>query len=82
MESRFGGTLPPAKERALKSAERYIALTRFSLQATADRHRLGKVSAVMLPPPLPEGPGAVPDPASPASFRTTRRAYRRAAGGV
>src|SRR6202050_5298197 len=60
--------LSPSKERALKSAQRYIALTRFSLQATVDQHQLGEVSAVMLPPPLPEGASERPGCVSPAAF--------------
>jgi phosphatidyl-myo-inositol dimannoside synthase len=42
--------LPPAKEQALRGAERYIALTRFTLDATITQHALGKPSAVILPP--------------------------------
>jgi phosphatidyl-myo-inositol dimannoside synthase len=46
------GSLPPAKERALRDAQRYIALTRFSLAATASRHELSGNTPLILPPPL------------------------------
>jgi phosphatidyl-myo-inositol dimannoside synthase len=46
------GKLPPAKERALHGAARYVVLTRFTLDATVARHALGKPAAVLLPPPL------------------------------
>ncbi len=46
------GKLPPAKRRALRDAARYVALTRFTLDATIVRHALGKPAAVLLPPPL------------------------------
>jgi phosphatidylinositol alpha-1,6-mannosyltransferase len=46
------GKLPPAKERALRAAAKYVALTRFTLEATVARHALGKPPVVLLPPPL------------------------------
>lgn len=46
------GKLLPAKERALRAAAKYVALTRFSLDAAIVRHALGKPAAVLLPPPL------------------------------
>jgi glycosyltransferase involved in cell wall biosynthesis len=44
--------LPPAKEQALRGAQRYMALTRFTLDATIAQHALGKPAAVILPPPF------------------------------
>jgi glycosyltransferase involved in cell wall biosynthesis len=44
--------LPAAKEQALRGAQRYVALTRFTLDATIAQHALGKPSAVILPPPF------------------------------
>src|SRR5665213_1841859 len=52
--------LPPAKQRALRGAQRYIALTRFTLNATIARHALGTPQCVILPPPLSSLTGAPP----------------------
>jgi phosphatidyl-myo-inositol dimannoside synthase len=46
------GELPTPKYRALRGAQCYVALTRFTLNATAARHALGKPAAILLPPPL------------------------------
>ena len=46
------GDLSPAKRVALKSAARLVAITRFTLDATINRHNLGNPSAVILPPTL------------------------------
>ena len=46
------GDLPPVKGRALRGAAQYVALTRFTLEATIVRHALGQPAAVLLPPPL------------------------------
>jgi phosphatidyl-myo-inositol dimannoside synthase len=46
------GKLPPVKGHALRTAAKYVALTRFSLDATVVRHALDKPAAVLLPPPL------------------------------
>jgi phosphatidyl-myo-inositol dimannoside synthase len=46
------GDLSPAKRVALKSAARLVAITRFTLDATINRHSLGNPSAVILPPTL------------------------------
>jgi glycosyltransferase involved in cell wall biosynthesis len=50
------GNLPPAKERALRGAQRYLVLTRFTLDATVKRHALGERDYFLLPPPLASAP--------------------------
>jgi len=50
------GALPAPKERALRGAQCYVALTHFTLDATIARHALGKPAAVFLPPPLASVP--------------------------
>jgi phosphatidyl-myo-inositol dimannoside synthase len=47
------GDLTPAKRDALKSAARLVSITRFTLDATVKRHKLGETPAVILPPTLP-----------------------------
>jgi len=42
--------LPPAKLRALRDADRYISLSRFTLQAAAERHSLRPRNPIWLPP--------------------------------
>jgi phosphatidyl-myo-inositol dimannoside synthase len=46
--------LSPAKQLALKSAARLVAITRFTLDATVSRHNLGSPPAAILPPTLPK----------------------------
>ena len=48
------GDLPPAKVKALRGAERYLTITRFTLDAMAARHKLKKPRASILPPTLPK----------------------------
>jgi glycosyltransferase involved in cell wall biosynthesis len=50
------GDLPPAKVEALRSAERYITITQFTLDAMAARHNLKHPRASILPPTLPKPP--------------------------
>jgi hypothetical protein len=47
------GKLPPVKGHALRGAAKYVALTRFSLDATIVRHALGKPAAVLFHRRLP-----------------------------
>jgi phosphatidyl-myo-inositol dimannoside synthase len=49
------GDLPPAKRSALQAAQRYVAITRFTLDATVARHGLHKYRELILPPTLPKG---------------------------
>jgi glycosyltransferase involved in cell wall biosynthesis len=46
--------LPPAKARALRGAQRYVAITRFTLDAMAARQNLKDPRASILPPTLPK----------------------------
>jgi phosphatidylinositol alpha-1,6-mannosyltransferase len=54
------GDLPPAKAKALRGAQRYVTITRFTLDATIARHRPKESRASILPPTLPK-----PRPQSP-----------------
>jgi len=51
------GDLPPAKQRALRGAQRYIVLTKFTLNAASKRHGLGHPDYFQLPPPLARSQG-------------------------
>lgn len=46
------GDLPAAKQRALRGAQRYLVLTRFTLDAVNRRHNLGSPAYSILPPPF------------------------------
>ena len=46
------GELPRAKVKALQGAERYLTITRFTLDAMSARHNLEKPQASILPPTL------------------------------
>lgn len=46
------GKLPAAKQDALRAASRLVAITRFTLDVTVSRHKLGQPSAAILPPTL------------------------------
>lgn len=48
------GDLPPGKAEALRGAERYVTITRFTLDAMVARQKLGDVRASILPPTLPK----------------------------
>jgi phosphatidylinositol alpha-1,6-mannosyltransferase len=48
------GDLPPAKAEALRGAERYVTITRFTLDAMIARQNLKDVRASILPPTLPK----------------------------
>ena len=48
------GDLPPAKVKALQGAERYLTITRFTLDAMVARHKLKEPRASILPPTLPK----------------------------
>jgi phosphatidylinositol alpha-1,6-mannosyltransferase len=50
------GELSVAKRSALRAAERYLSITRFTLEATVARHGIDTPRAFILPPSLPKGP--------------------------
>jgi phosphatidyl-myo-inositol dimannoside synthase len=49
------GDLPATKRNALRAAQRYVAITRFTLDATIARHGLERHCEFILPPTLPKG---------------------------
>lgn len=49
------GDLPVTKRNALRAAQRYVAITRFTLDATIARHGLERHRELILPPTLPKG---------------------------
>jgi phosphatidyl-myo-inositol dimannoside synthase len=49
------GDLPASKRNALRAAQRHVAITRFTLEATIARHGLERHSELILPPTLPKG---------------------------
>lgn len=55
------GDLPASKRNALRAAQRYVAITRFTLDATVARHGLQKCREVILPPTLPRGRSRSPE---------------------
>ena len=48
------GELSPAKQKALRAAQRLVSITRFTLNATIARHSLDNPRALLLPPTLPK----------------------------
>lgn len=48
------GELPPAKAKALRRAQRYVTITRFTLEAMVARQDLKDPPASILPPTLPK----------------------------
>jgi phosphatidyl-myo-inositol dimannoside synthase len=56
------GDLPTSKRKALRAAQRYVAITRFTLDATIAKHGLEKRRELILHPTLPKGwtPSLVP----------------------
>ena len=48
------GELSPAKQKALRAAQRLVSITRFTLNATIARHSLDNPRALILPPTLPK----------------------------
>jgi phosphatidyl-myo-inositol dimannoside synthase len=58
------GDLPPAKAKALRGAQCYVTITRFTLDAMAARHLIKEPRASILPPtlskPRPQSPKAAP----------------------
>jgi glycosyltransferase involved in cell wall biosynthesis len=50
------GDLSAVKRDALRAAQRYVSITRFTLDATTARHGLNALSPLILPPTLPKGP--------------------------
>jgi phosphatidyl-myo-inositol dimannoside synthase len=55
------GDLSPAKVKALRGAERYLTITRFTLDAMAAKHELKEPRASILPPTLPKPRAQSPD---------------------
>jgi phosphatidylinositol alpha-1,6-mannosyltransferase len=49
------GELPPAKQNALRAAQRLVSITLFTLDAAIARHSLRDPGALILPPTLPKG---------------------------
>jgi phosphatidyl-myo-inositol dimannoside synthase len=56
------GDLPAAKLNALRAAQRYVAITRFTLDATIARHGLERNRELILPPTLPKRRSPSPEP--------------------
>lgn len=56
------GDLPATKLKALKAAQRYVAITRFTLDATIARHGLERHRELILPPTLPKRRSTSPEP--------------------
>ena len=54
------GDLTPAKRKALRNAECYVTITRFTLEATIARHDLRERRSLFLPPSLPTKPSPSP----------------------
>ena len=54
------GELSPAKQKALRAAQRLVSITRFTLNATIARHSLDNPRALILPPTLPKERTALP----------------------
>jgi glycosyltransferase involved in cell wall biosynthesis len=65
------GDLPPAKVKALRGAERYLTITRFTLDAMAARQKLKEPRASILPPTLPK-PGAQSEAKNPLRKDSSR----------
>src|SRR6202035_4352091 len=49
------GDLSTSKRNALRAAQRHVAITRFTLDATKARHGLQGNEELILPPTLPKG---------------------------
>ena len=54
------GELSPAKQKALRAAQRLVSITRFTLNATIARHSLDNPRALILPPTLPKEKAPLP----------------------
>jgi len=66
------GDLPASKRNALQAAQRHVAITRFTLDATVARHGLQKRRELILPPTLPMGPSRSPEATCVASKGSSR----------
>jgi len=55
------GDLPKSKRDALEAAQRYVAITHFTLDVTIARHRLERRHELILPPTLPKGQAPSPE---------------------
>lgn len=60
------GDLPPAKAEALRGAERYVTITRFTLDAMVARQNLKNARASILPPTLPKPRARTAEAGAPA----------------
>jgi phosphatidylinositol alpha-1,6-mannosyltransferase len=65
------GDLSPVKLNALRTAQRYVAITRFTLDATVARHGLERHRELILPPTLPKRRSTSPEPEHPTSKAPT-----------
>ena len=54
------GELSPAKQKALRAAQRLMSITRFTLNATIARHSLENPRSLILPPTLPKEKAPLP----------------------
>jgi phosphatidylinositol alpha-1,6-mannosyltransferase len=66
------GDLPPAKVKALRGAQRYMTITRFTLDAMTARHGLKEPRASILPPTLPKPRSQSPETNHAASKGSSR----------
>ena len=66
------GDLTPAKLAALRDARRLVTITRFTLDATIERHALREIPAVILPPTLPRERPSSPKTSDRASTSSPR----------
>ena len=62
------GELSPAKQNALRAAQRLVSITRFTLNATIARHSLENPRALILPPTLPKEKAPLPATARTSSL--------------
>jgi phosphatidyl-myo-inositol dimannoside synthase len=61
------GDLSLMKRNALRAAQRYVAITRFTLDATIARHNLDRHRKLILPPTLPKRRSTSPESEQPSS---------------
>jgi glycosyltransferase involved in cell wall biosynthesis len=66
------GDLATSKRNSLRAAQRYVAITRFTLDATIARHGLERHRELILPPTLPRGQPPSPE----ADFATSKLSAR------
>ena len=61
------GELSPHKQKALRTTQRLVSITRFTLDATIARHSLNQPRSLILPPTLPKEQPPIPGTAPIAS---------------